>query len=59
ALGGSPPYTVVVGCEAGSVEERMGLSEPVANAVPRAMHALEEIVAALQIRAASPIPEEC
>jgi hydrogenase maturation protease len=59
ALGGSPPYTVVVGCEAGSVEERMGLSEPVANAVPRAMHALEEIVAALQIRAASPAHEEC
>ena len=25
ALGGSPPYTVVVGCEAGSVEEGIGL----------------------------------
>jgi hydrogenase maturation protease len=59
ALGGSPPYTVVVGCEAGTVEEGMGLSEPVANAVPRAVHALEEIVAALQIPAAAPLPEEC
>ncbi|OBI20295.1 MULTISPECIES: hydrogenase maturation protease [unclassified Mycobacterium] len=48
ALGGSPPYTVVVGCEAGSVEEGIGLSEPVAKAVPRAARAVEEIVAALQ-----------
>jgi hydrogenase maturation protease len=59
ALGGSPPYTVVVGCEAGSVEEGIGLTEPVANAVPRAVHAVEEIVAALQVPAASPIPEGC
>lgn len=50
ALGGSPPYTVVVGCEAGSVEEGIGLTEPVAKAVPRAMRAVEEIVAALQTR---------
>ena len=48
ALGGSPPYTVVVGCEAGSVEEGIGLTEPVAKAVPRAARAVEEIVAALR-----------
>jgi hydrogenase maturation protease len=48
ALGGSPPYTVVIGCEAGSVEEGIGLTEPVAKAVPRAARAVEEIVAALQ-----------
>jgi hydrogenase maturation protease len=48
ALGGSPPYTVVVGCEAGSVEEGIGLTEPVARAVPRAARAVEEIVAALR-----------
>jgi hydrogenase maturation protease len=48
ALGGTPPYTVVVGCEAASVEEGIGLSDPVAEAVPRAMRAVEEIVAALQ-----------
>lgn len=48
ALGGSPPYTVVVGCEAGSVEEGIGLTEPVARAVPRAARAVAEIVAALQ-----------
>lgn len=60
ALGGSPPYTVVVGCEAGSVEEGIGLTEPVANAVPRAARAVEEIVAALQTpTAAIPLREEC
>jgi hydrogenase maturation protease len=58
ALGGSPPYTVVVGCEAGSVEEGIGLTEPVAKAVPRAVQAVEEIVAALQVPAAAPVHEE-
>ncbi len=55
ALGGTPPYTVVVGCEAGSVEEGIGLTEPVAKAVPRAVRAVEEIVAALH---ASAVREE-
>jgi hydrogenase maturation protease len=60
ALGGSPPYTVVVGCEVGSVEEGMGLTEPVADAVPRAARAVEEIVAALRIpSAAGSVREEC
>jgi hydrogenase maturation protease len=58
ALGGSPPYTVVVGCEAGSVEEGIGLTEPVAKAVPRAVRAVEEIVAALQTSAAQPSVRE-
>jgi hydrogenase maturation protease len=59
ALGGSPPYTVVVGCEAGSVEEGIGLTEPVAKAVPRAVRAVEEIVAALQTPAAAgPLGQE-
>jgi hydrogenase maturation protease len=48
ALGGTPPYTIVVGCEAGSIEEGIGLTEPVAHTVPRAVRAVEEIVAALQ-----------
>ncbi|MGO9151790.1 hydrogenase maturation protease [Mycobacterium sp.] len=52
ALGGNPPYTVVIGCEAGSVEEGIGLTEPVAKAVPRAARAVQDIVAALQ----SPAP---
>jgi hydrogenase maturation protease len=54
ALGGTPPYTVVVGCEAQSVEEGIGLTEPVANAVPRAARAVEEIVAALGIDSPAP-----
>ena len=54
ALGGRPPYTVVIGCEAGSVEEGIGLTESVAKAVPRAARAVEEIVAALQTSTAQP-----
>lgn len=60
ALGGIPPYTVVIGCEAGSVEEGIGLTEPVAKAVPRAVRAVEEIVAALRTPAATAsMREEC
>jgi hydrogenase maturation protease len=64
ALGGSPPYTVVVGCEAGNVEEGIGLTELVAKAVPRAVSAVEDIVAALQTPACSSslsasLQEEC
>ncbi|OBA81717.1 peptidase M52 [Mycobacterium sp. 1164966.3] len=60
ALGGSPPYTVVVGCEAGNVEEGIGLTDPVAEAVPRAARAVEEIVAALRSQAtAAPLQKEC
>jgi hydrogenase maturation protease len=58
ALGGSPPYTVVVGCEAGSVEEGIGLTDPVARAVPRAARAVEEIVAALQTSTAATVRED-
>ena len=47
ALGGTPPYTVVVGCEVHSVEEGIGLSEPVAAAVPDAVQAVEDVVARL------------
>jgi hydrogenase maturation protease len=50
ALGGTPPYTVVVGCEAGNVEEGIGLSEAVAAAVPRAVNAVAELLTALQAR---------
>ncbi len=60
ALGGNPPYTVVIGCEAGSVEEGIGLTEPVAKAVPRAARAVQDIVAALQSPAPSAaLGQEC
>jgi hydrogenase maturation protease len=51
ALGGSPPPTVVVGCEVQTVEERIGLSETVAAAVPEATEAVELVVTALLARA--------
>jgi hydrogenase maturation protease len=50
ALGGKPPYTVVVGCEVASVDEGIGLTEAVASAVPRAIDAVKEVVAGLRTR---------
>jgi hydrogenase maturation protease len=50
AMGGKPPYTVVVGCEVASVDEGIGLSAAVASAVPRAIDAVKEVVAGLRTR---------
>jgi hydrogenase maturation protease len=47
ALGGTPPYTVVIGCEIGSVEEGIGLTERVQAAIPQALQAMEDVVARL------------
>jgi hydrogenase maturation protease len=47
ALGGEPPYTIVIGCEAENVDEGIGLSDSVAAAVPEAVRAVEEVVARL------------
>jgi hydrogenase maturation protease len=47
ALGGSPPYTVVIGCEAANVEEGIGLSDKVMAAIPEAVRALEHVLARL------------
>jgi len=48
ALGGTAPRTIVVGCEVADVSERMGLSEPVAAAVPDAVRAVESAVTLLR-----------
>jgi hydrogenase maturation protease len=48
ALGGTPPRTIVVGCEVADVSERMGLSEPVEAAVPDAVRAVESAVTLLR-----------
>jgi hydrogenase maturation protease len=48
-LDGVPPYTVVVGCEVGNVDEGMGLSDAVSAAVPDAVRAVEELVARLLV----------
>lgn len=50
ALGGQAPYTVVVGCEVADVDDRMGLSDVVAAAVPAAARAVENVVAELLSR---------
>jgi hydrogenase maturation protease len=46
-LGGTPPHTVVIGCEAQSVDEGMGLTAPLAAAVPGAARAVEDVVTGL------------
>jgi hydrogenase maturation protease len=51
ALGGTPPHTVVVGCEVDNVEEGMGLSAAVEHAVDEAVDAVAEVVSSLQARA--------
>ena len=53
ALGGEPPYTVVIGCEVGCIEDGIGLSDAVAAAVPDAVHAVEAVVARLSARTAA------
>jgi hydrogenase maturation protease len=52
ALGGTPPYTVVIGCEVESVEEGIGLSDAVAATVPDAVQAVQDVVAELLARSA-------
>lgn len=53
ALGGKPPYTVVVGCEVDNVDEGIGLSPAVAAAVDGAGDAVAEVLATLSARAAT------
>lgn len=51
ALGGTPPRTIVVGCEAADVAEGIGLSDAVRAAVPEAVAAVESAVAMLHAEA--------
>jgi hydrogenase maturation protease len=43
-LGGEVERVLVVGCEAGRLEDEIGLSEPVAEAVPRAVQLVMDLV---------------
>jgi len=52
-LGGTLPRTYLVGCRAATVAEGIGLSEPVAAAIPEAIAAVRELVARL---AGEPVP---
>ncbi len=53
ALGGTPPYTVVVGCEVASVEDGIGLSTTVAAAVQPAARTVADVVSGLLARSAA------
>ena len=57
ALGGTAPRTVIVGCEVATVDEVMGLSEPVAAAVQDAIAAVEDVVAGLLVGAGATTKE--
>lgn len=63
ALGGSPPRTVVVGCQIADVSDGIGLSPPVAAAVPAAVRAVHDTVELLAaeiaggITSAAPVRE--
>ncbi len=50
-LGGTLPRTYVVGCRPASTEEGIGLSEPVAAAVPRAVETVTQLLSDLLVGA--------
>jgi hydrogenase maturation protease len=46
SLGGRPGRSLIVACEPADIDAGMGLSDPVREAVPHAVRAVEEILAA-------------
>jgi hydrogenase maturation protease len=54
ALGGTAPRTIVIGCEVENIDEGMGLSEPVAAAVPGAVAAINDVLAGLAAHTTAP-----
>lgn len=57
ALGGTPPRTIVVGCEVADVTDGIGLSEAVQAAVPTAVAAVESAVVMLRTEPADELRE--
>jgi hydrogenase maturation protease len=53
-LGGTLPATYIVGCRAADTDARIGLSEPVAAAVPDAIAAVQTLVG--RLTSAEPVP---
>lgn len=45
SLGGNPGRVLIVGCEPASVEEGMGLSEPVQGAIGEAIEMIRDVIA--------------
>jgi hydrogenase maturation protease len=58
AMGGALPRVRIVGCEPATVEERMGLSPPVAAAIDPAVKLLRSILERELATAAAPAAEE-
>lgn len=56
-LGGTAPRTIVVGCEVASVDEGMGLSDPVAAAVPDAVMAIDDVLTRFCSKQTAPVRE--
>jgi hydrogenase maturation protease len=50
-LGGRLGRVLIVGCQPARLEEGIGLSEPVAAAVDKAVEAVEELVAEMSLSA--------
>ena len=53
ALGGTPPRTIVIGCQVADITDGMGLSAPMLAAVPSAANAVEAAVAMLRAETAA------
>lgn len=47
-IGGKPPRIVVLGCEPGTTEESMELSEPVANSIDVALQMIRALISEMQ-----------
>jgi len=54
SLGGHPGRNLVVACEPAEVDEGMGLSDPVREALPHAVRAVEEVLAQALTAGAGP-----
>ena len=53
-LGGHLDRVLVVGCEPALLDDGMGLSEPVAAAVPAAVEAVRDLIASLLVKEGTP-----
>jgi hydrogenase maturation protease len=58
SLGGRPGRSLVVACEPAEIDAGMGLSEPVREALPHAVRAVEEILAQAAISAGQQADEQ-
>jgi hydrogenase maturation protease len=48
-IGGTPPRIIVLGCEPGTTEESMELSEPVANSIDLAIQMIRALISQMKV----------